>query len=122
MAGLDSDIAVYIVASGRNGTLYIGVTSRLRMRIAEHKNGAFPGFSKKYGCTRLVWYESHGDMRAAIRREKNLKRWLRDWKLELIDEFNPDWRDLSEDWWTPTAAGSSGLLAFGDPPEDDGVR
>ncbi len=94
-----ASIAVYIVASGRNGTLYIGVTSELQRRIGEHKTGAYPGFSKTYGCTRLVWYEPHGDMRAAIQREKNLKRWNRSWKLKLIEDLNPDWRDLSEGWW-----------------------
>ena len=57
------------------------------------------GFSKTYGCTRLVWFEAHGDMRFAIQREKNLKRWNRAWKLKLIEDLNPDWRDLSDDWW-----------------------
>jgi putative endonuclease len=99
MVGQNASIAVYITASGRNGTLYLGVTSELQKRIAEHKHGAFPGFSKTYRCTRLVWYEPHGDMRFAIQREKNLKRWNRAWKLELIEALNPDWRELSEDWW-----------------------
>ena len=118
MVGHNSSIAVYIVASGRNGTLYIGVTSELDRRIAGHKAGAFEGFSKNYGCTRLVWYEPHGDMRTAIQREKNLKRWLRQWKLALIEELNPEWRDLAEGWGEVAPAGSSGLHYV--PPEDDG--
>ena len=99
MVGRFASIAVYIVASGRNGTLYIGVTSELQRRIADHKTGAYEGFSKRHGCTRLVWYEPHGDVRVAIQREKNLKRWNRDWKLKLIEDLNPEWRDLSEGWW-----------------------
>jgi putative endonuclease len=113
-------IAVYIMASGRNGTLYIGVTSELQSRIVKHKHGFFPGFTKQYGCTRLVWFERHGDMLVAIRREKKLKRYRRAWKLALIEDLNPDWRDLSEDWWGDVAlAGSSGLRFAA--PEDDGV-
>ena len=99
MVGQFASIAVYIVASGRNGTLYIGVTSALQNRIAEHKTGVREGFSKSYGCTRLVWFEMHGDMRVAIQREKSLKRYNRAWKLRLIEDLNPDWRDLAEDWW-----------------------
>ncbi len=70
MVGRFASIAVHIVASGRNGTLYTGVTSELQNRIADHKNGVHQGFSKTYGCTRLVWFEVHGDMRVAIQREK----------------------------------------------------
>jgi putative endonuclease len=99
MVGRFASLAVYIMASGRNGTLYIGVTSEPAQRVANHKQGVLPGFSKRYGCTRLVWYETHGDMRVAIRREKSLKRWRRAWKLKLIEDLNPDWRDLSESWW-----------------------
>ena len=120
MIGPNSAIAVYITASGRNGTLYIGVTSDLDRRIANHKAGVFAGFSKKYGCTRLVWYEAHADMRAAIQREKSLKRWLRKWKLALIEDLNPEWRDLSEGWGEVPPAGSSGLHSV--PPEDDGIQ
>jgi putative endonuclease len=120
MVGQFASIAVYIVASGRNGTLYIGVTSRLQNRIAEHKNGIYPGFSKRYGCTRLVWFETHGDMHVAIQREKSLKRYNRAWKLRLIEETNPEWHDLAEDWWGSVgAAGSSGFRYA--PPEDDDI-
>jgi putative endonuclease len=87
---------VYIVASRRNGTLYIGVTSDLPRRIWQHKNGTFEGFSKRYGCTSLVWFETHETMEAAIVREKQIKEWQRAWKLRLIEESNPDWNDLYE--------------------------
>ena len=99
MVGRFASIAVYITASGRNSTLYVGVTSELQRRIADHKTGAYAGFSKTYGCTRLVWFETHGDIGVAIQREKSLKRWSRAWKLQLIEALNPDWRDLSDDWW-----------------------
>jgi putative endonuclease len=95
-------IAVYIVASGRNGTLYIGVTSNLSDRVWQHKRGVIPGFTARYDCKRLVWFERHESMAAAIAREKNLKRYLRKWKLALIEAENPDWRDLSEGWWGDT--------------------
>jgi putative endonuclease len=87
-------IAVYIVASKRNGTLYTGVTSDLPPRIQLHREGQVPGFTQEYGCKTLVWYEQHSYMREAIKREKQIKRWLRKWKLELIEEMNPTWRDL----------------------------
>ena len=86
--------AVYILASQRNGTLYIGVTSDLVQRVWQHKNDVFEGFTKKYGVHMLVWYELHEDMENAILREKRLKKWNRDWKLRLIEEMNPDWKDL----------------------------
>ena len=86
--------SVYILASDRNGTLYIGVTSDLLKRVNEHRNDAVDGFTKKYGIHRLVYYESHGDMLSAIEREKQLKKWNRAWKLELIEEKNPAWKDL----------------------------
>ena len=92
-------IAVYIIASGRNGTLYTGVTSDLPLRIWQHKQEVLPGFSKRYGCKRLVWYERHAVMLDAIQRERNIKRYLRDWKLKLIEDLNPEWRDLSEGWY-----------------------
>ncbi len=94
-------IAVYIVASKRNGTLYLGVTSDLLRRILEHREGSFPGFATKYGCRILVWYEQHFDMRDAIKRETQIKGWLRKWKLELIEKGNPQWRDLYEDFLLP---------------------
>ena len=89
--------AVYILANKRNGTLYIGVTSNLRQRVWQHKHGVVDGFTKKYGVHLLVYYELHAEMRAAITREKQLKKWNRAWKLELIEGQNPDWRDLWED-------------------------
>ncbi|MCC7202818.1 MAG: GIY-YIG nuclease family protein [Nitrospirae bacterium] len=89
--------AVYILASKRNGTLYIGVTSDLIKRTWEHKNDLVEGFTKRYGIHRLVYYELHEDMESAISREKQIKKWNRSWKLELIEKQNPDWRDLCEE-------------------------
>ena len=88
--------AVYILASKRNGTLYIGVTSDLQKRVWEHKNNTVEGFTKRYGVHNLVYYELHGDMLSAISREKQMK-WNRAWKLELIAKQNPDWKDLWDD-------------------------
>lgn len=78
----------YIITNQKRGTLYIGVTSDLERRIYEHREGLTPGFAWKYGCTRLVWYEGHPDISAAIQREKSLKRWYRQWKIELIENAN----------------------------------
>ncbi|MCX8996693.1 GIY-YIG nuclease family protein [Rhizobiaceae bacterium BDR2-2] len=89
---------VYIVASQPRGTLYIGVTSDLERRIYEHREGLVPGFTSRYGCTKLVWYEEHDRIGSAITREKSIKRWYRQWKIALIEGFNPDWRDLYEDF------------------------
>ena len=86
-----------MLASQRNGTLYIGVTSDLIKRVWEHKQDSVEGFTKKYGVHDLVWYEQHEDMLAAIAREKTLKEWQRAWKLELIEKMNPQWKDLYED-------------------------
>ena len=88
---------VYILASRRNGTLYVGVTSGLVRRGWEHRSNLIEGFTKKYNVHELVDYELHGDMIAAITREKQLKKWERAWKLKLIEEQNPDWRDLWPD-------------------------
>ena len=88
---------VYIVASGRNGTLYTGVTSNLVQRIWRHKHEMFDGFSKKYSAHVLVWYEIHETMASAIEREKIVKGWYRAWKLELIETRNPNWEDLYEE-------------------------
>ncbi|MBA4225540.1 MAG: hypothetical protein C0456_02825 [Hyphomonas sp.] len=88
---------VYILASKRNGTLYTGVTSDLIVRVWQHKEDLLPGFSSKYGCKRLVWFETHDDIEAAIRKEKQIKRWRRAWKLRLIEETNPAWCDLWDD-------------------------
>ena len=89
--------AVYILASTRNGTLYIGVSSDLPKRVWEHRSDLLEGFTKRYGVHRLVYYEFHEDMVAAIRREKQMKKWERAWKLELIERHNPGWRDLWEE-------------------------
>jgi putative endonuclease len=86
--------AVYILASKKNGTLYVGVTSDLVKRIWEHKNDLVKGFTKRYKIHDLVWYELHGNMDAAIEREKNMKEWKRAWKVKLIEESNPKWNDL----------------------------
>ena len=86
--------AVYIFASKRNGTLYIGVTSDLLKRAWEHKNGLIEGFTKEYRVCCLVYYELHENMETAIKREKQMKKWNRAWKIELIEKQNPDWRDL----------------------------
>ena len=86
---------VYILASGRHGTLYIGVTSNLLARLVQHREGLIPGFTSRYGVQRLVWYAVADTMVAAITREKQLKRWRRDWKLRLIEEHNPGWDDLA---------------------------
>ncbi len=85
-----------MLSSGRNGTLYIGVTSDLKKRIFEHKNKVVSGFSSNYNVDKLVWYEIHEDAEAALTREKRLKKWMRSWKKELIEESNPYWNDLYE--------------------------
>lgn len=89
----DFQPAVYIVASGRNGTIYVGVTSNLLRRIAQHREGTYDGFTKRYGCKLLVWYELHATMEHAIIREKQLKAGSRKRKLALIEERNPRWQD-----------------------------
>ena len=86
--------AVYLLANRRNGTLYTGVTGDLRKRIGEHKDGLAEGFTRSYGVRRLVYYEEHPTMASAIRREKQIKSWKRAWKVRLIEERNPYWRDL----------------------------
>jgi putative endonuclease len=86
---------VYLLASKRDGTLYLGVTNNLGRRIVEHKTGAYRGFSSRYGVDRLVWYEVYDRIDEAIAREKDIKKWRRTWKIELIEAVNPDWRDLS---------------------------
>jgi putative endonuclease len=89
---------VYILASGRNGTLYVGLTSDLARRVHEHQQGAIPGFTRKYGVKLLVYFEQHGEIGAAIARENAIKKWRRAWKLELIERENLQWRDLSRDF------------------------
>jgi len=87
---------VYFLASKRKGTLYVGITNDLIRRIHEHKNNQIDGFTRKYKIHRLVYYEQFDDSYSAIQREKRLKRWLRKWKIELIESVNPDWCDLYE--------------------------
>ena len=109
---------VYIVASQRNGTLYIGSTDDLLQRAEQHRNQAFAGFTARYGVSTLVWFETHESREAAFRRERQLKKWKRAWKLQLIEERNPDWLDLCDQLrlggladasnWVPACAGMSG--------------
>lgn len=89
--------AVYIMAS-RTGVLYVGVTGRLVARVAEHKSLSVSGFTQHYRCTKLIWFELYGDVRLAIEREKQLKRWHRAWKVNLIRQTNPTMKDLSNEW------------------------
>jgi len=93
---MDKQFYVYILASKRNGTLYIGVTSDLLKRVWDHKNKIVEGFTQKYEVDKLVYFEIHDDAQAAILREKQLKKWRRAWKLLLIEKMNPDWNDLYE--------------------------
>lgn len=88
---------VYILASQKNGTLYIGVTSDLPKRVWEHKNKVVEGFTEKYDVDKLVWFEQHDNAESAITREKQMKEWKRDWKIKRIVEMNPDWKDLYDD-------------------------
>jgi putative endonuclease len=85
---------VYILASGRNGTLYVGVTNDLVRRVWQHKAKEVRGFTARYGVDQLMWFEVHNDINEAIWREKKIKAWKRDWKLDLFRETNPDWHDL----------------------------
>jgi putative endonuclease len=89
---VEKEFYVYVLASQRNGTLYIGVTSALVQRVW-HKTKAVGGFTARYGIDQLVYFEAHGDAASAIRREKQLKKWRRAWKIQLIEERNPEWRD-----------------------------
>ena len=90
---------VYILASKRNGTIYIGVTNNLKKRIYEHREGLIGGFTKKYNVKILVYFESVSDINSALIREKQLKKWERKWKLELIEKKNPEWKDLYEEFF-----------------------
>ena len=87
---------VYIMTNKTNSALYIGVTSDLTKRVAQHKNHEYEGFTDKYNCTKLVYFEECNDIKAAITREKQLKNWHRDWKQNLVKQMNPEWKDLSE--------------------------
>jgi putative endonuclease len=89
------DPVVYLLASRRNGTLYVGVTSNLMQRIAQHRDESLRGFTAEYGVKLLVWFEQHGTMEHAILREKQIKKWRRAWKMDLIERTNPEWNDLA---------------------------
>jgi putative endonuclease len=89
---------VYLLAPRPNGTLYVGVTSNLLARLHQHREGTLPGFTRTYGARRLVWFEQHETMETAIQREKRIKKWNRAWKIRLIVEANPQWRDLAEEF------------------------
>jgi putative endonuclease len=91
---MEKQPCVYIMASRKNGTLYTGVTSDLVKRVWQHKNNVTEGFTNKYSIHTLVWYELHSDMNEAIKHEKSIKKWRRDWKIKLIEENNPQWDDL----------------------------
>ena len=93
---MERTYCVYMLANRRNGTLYIGVTSRLAERVWEHKQGLVAGFTRQHRLKKLVWYESHETAEFAITREKQIKRWNRAWKVELIETLNPYWNDLSD--------------------------
>ena len=99
MIAMEKQPCVYMLASGRGGTLYIGVTSDLPRRIAQHKAGTIDGFSKKYGVSKLIWYERHDTMESAITREKQMKKWNRAWKVREIMRRNPEWHDLTDEIW-----------------------
>jgi putative endonuclease len=90
------DYYVYLLASRKHGTLYVGVTDDLVRRVYEHKTKAAPGFTARYGVDRLVWFECYEDPTAAIEREKDIKKWRREWKIRLIEQSNPEWVDLYE--------------------------
>ena len=96
---------VYIMASGKNGTIYVGVTSDLAKRAWEHREGVVPGFTKKYGCKLLVWFEAFEDIQQARHRELQMKEWKRAWKVRLIEETNLDWNDLYPSLFDPGCAG-----------------
>jgi putative endonuclease len=103
---------VYILASKKNGTLYIGVTSDLLGRVWQHKNKVVDGFTKKYDVNYLVYYEQTEDVRSALAREKQLKNWKRQWKIELIEKDNPEWRDLYDEM-----IGTAEVVDSGSSPE-----
>ena len=96
---------VYIMASGKNGTIYIGVTSDLAKRAYEHREGLVAGFTKRYGCKRLVWFEAFDDIQQARHRELQMKEWKRVWKVKRIEEQNLDWNDLYPSLFDPGSAG-----------------
>jgi len=94
MVSRDAFIAVYMMSNRKHGTIYTGVSGELVGRVGQHREGQIEGFTKKYGLKRLVWFEQHENMLAAIQREKTLKKYKRDWKINLIERENPHWDDL----------------------------
>ncbi len=96
---------VYMMTNRKNGIVYTGVTSDLMKRVWEHREGVVPGFTKKYGCKLLVWYEAHDDLQEARRRELQIKEWKRAWKIKRIEEQNLDWNDLYLSLFAPGFAG-----------------
>ncbi len=94
----DKQYYVYVLTNKSNKVLYIGITNDLVRRMFEHKNKLVNGFTKKYNLMKLVYYEATGDVESAIRREKQIKNWHRDWKINLVNQFNPEWRDFSEEF------------------------
>ncbi len=98
---------VYILTNRKQGALYVGMSNNLERRVSEHKSSEIDGFTKDYEVKKLVYYEHFTDVKAAIKREKQLKRWHREWKIELIMKDNPDWKDLSLDWMREMDPGSS---------------
>ena len=97
---------VYIVTNKYNTVVYIGITNDLERRLYEHKQKLNKGFTSQYNCNKLVWFEEFDDINEAISREKQLKNWQRDWKNQLIEKDNPDWKDLSDGWYDPGDTGS----------------
>jgi putative endonuclease len=92
---MDRRYFVYIMTNRKDGTLYVGVTNNIQRRVAEHASGEPPGFTKQYNLKRLVYYEEHNEVQMALSREKNMKAWKRQWKIDLIQKDNPDWKDFS---------------------------
>ena len=99
MVRMDKQYYVYIMSNYTRTILYTGVTSGLALRVSQHRHGKHDGFTKKYKGKYLLWYQVFGDVREAIRREKRIKKWNRAWKERLINEMNPEWRDLSKELW-----------------------
>jgi putative endonuclease len=111
---------VYILASKRNGTLYVGMTDDLVKRVYQHRTNALPGFTRRYGVKTLVWYETHESRESAFAREHQIKKWNRDWKINLIETDNPEWRDLWEEIASPIPSAhprGSGDPAFAKQPD-----
>jgi putative endonuclease len=108
VAPVDWQPCVHMLASQKRGTLYIGVTSNLARRLYQHRGDKLPGFTRDYSVHRLVWAENHDAMASAIAREKQLRRWHRQWKINLIEAANPEWRDLAVEWNLAPALGEQG--------------